>query len=46
MVAVNVELVLGQSRLASFFLLVCNLLWPRSLDETSDKVKWDSPIAK
>ena len=25
---------------------VCNLLWPCSPIETSDSVKWDSPIAK
>ena len=26
--------------------VVCNLLWPCSPIETSDSVKWDSPIAK
>ena len=37
-VAVNVELVLGQSRV--------EILWPCSFIETSDRVEWDLSIAK
>ena len=41
---VNVESVLGQLEGRRLSFLACNLLWP--LIETSDRVKWDSPIAK
>ena len=42
--AVYMESVLSHRRLS--FLVCLNFLWPCSLIETSDRVKWDSPITK
>ena len=43
MLADNVELVLTSGGRRLFF-LACNLLWPCSLNETSDRVKWDLSV--
>ena len=42
--AVYMESVLSHRRLS--FLVCLNFLWPCSLIETSDRLKWDSPITK